>query len=145
MSAASIQEMTDQLQLVTTRLRAMVAVALTAGLLLLTVRSWIVPHPVKRWVLGDISASVSNGAVFLVSVSLLCSTVFAGLRFNEKILITAFSVSGVLIPIGRLFPAVYGVLHCARFVFMMAAFIAACHILLSFRDQYREEDGTPPR
>jgi hypothetical protein len=137
--------MTDQLQLVTTRFRAMVAIALTAGLALWIIRGWFVPHPVERWTLGDIVASLSNGAVFLVSISLVCSAVFAGLRFDEKILMVAFFAGGVLIPLGRLFPAVYGILHCARFVFMMAAFFAACHILLSFRDQHREEEGNPPR
>jgi len=123
------------LRVVTTRVEAFIAVALTGWVLALHFREQLTSR-VSPWLgLGFFpvwAVVVINFAFFAIIFQLGVALVLAPLRKDEKALLVAFVGDVMLTPIGALFPRMVRSVHVVQTFLILVSFLGAVAILLSF-------------
>jgi hypothetical protein len=124
-------------QLVTTRLGAFLALAVTGGLLGLRFHAEVTAQPsswtwfgsgfLPTWAVAPINIAFW-GWIYWIGVALAV----ARLRKDEKALLASYAGVIMLIPVGALLPRISGVVHVVQTLLGLTAFVAALVILLSF-------------
>jgi hypothetical protein len=125
------------LQLVTTRIRAFMAVALTGWMLFgLALRSQVRSGPPQRWLFSGLLPSWEVVAINIAFRSVVLwmeiSLALGPLRRDEKALLVAFVGRAIVAPIRHLFPGIASAARVVQTLLSLCAFLAALAILLSF-------------
>jgi hypothetical protein len=141
------QTTNGQLVLVTTRLRALIAVALTLWFLyqrfhtLASARphsfEWLYSGLLPHWAIVPINLAFYG---FLIWIGV--NFALASLRNDEKVLLVAFWIHGGISPVSALLPGTFVAMWFIRTLLELAAFLASLSILLSFGK--KKEDGANP-
>ncbi len=129
--------MSRPLQLVTNRFRAFMAVALTAWVLALALRSQMKGSPSSwQWLFSGLlptwAVVAINIAFWGVAFWMEIALVLGSLRKDEKVLLVAFVGGAILAPVRALLPRAASGTHVMQTLLSLCAFLAALAILLSF-------------
>ena len=144
--AMAVGPVPGQLQIVTTPLAALFALAFTGSVfgsgfqeeIAVQHSSWTWSglgfHP--TWLAVTFNIAIWGG-IYAIGVNL----VRAPFRRDEKTLFVSFVGSLMLHPVSALFPRAVGLVHITQTMLSLASFVAALAILLSFR---KEHSGSSP-
>jgi hypothetical protein len=124
-------------QLITTRVGAFLALAITGGLLGLRFHAEVIAQPSSWTWFG--SGFLPAWAVVMINIAFWglvywtgVALVFARLRKDEKALLASYAGVIMLIPVAALLPRISGIVHVVQTLLGLTAFFAALVILLSF-------------
>src|SRR5208282_4521503 len=124
-------------QLVTSRLGAFLALAITGGLFGIRFHAEVTAQPSSWTWFG--SGFLPAWAVVIINIAFWglvywtgVALAFARLRKDEKALLASYAGVIMLIPVASLLPRISGVVHIVQTLLGLTAFFAALVILLSF-------------
>jgi len=129
--------MSRPLHLVTTRIRAFMAGALTGWMLFgLGLRSQMRSGPPRRWLFSGLLPNwevvAINVAFWGVVLWMEIPLALGSLRKDEKALLVAFVGHAMVAPVRALFPGIVSAARVVQTLLSLCAFLAALAILLSF-------------